>query len=97
MSFAPSARVTDYLVLMGIGDVGELSSIVAHAFAEHRGLRLEEEDYPVIAQAALDALRMMHERAEFARSVTRDLKELETQPEIHFEPEEGFPGEFVQE
>lgn len=58
--------------------LGEFSGLLIRAYAERKGVEFGPGDYAFIADKAVSLTLAMHERAEFARSVVRDLKEIET-------------------
>lgn len=67
-------------VVLDLPTLGELAGRIATAFAAHKGVEMTEDDDLVVAQATVDALYFMFDRAEFARSVLKDVDGLEASP-----------------
>ena len=85
----------NYQIVFDIATLGEFAGRVVGSFCDHRDIEAREDDDLVVAEAALEVLRLMFDRAEFARSVLEDVDSLD--PLVNFEAAEGFPGEFVPE
>lgn len=82
-------------VLMDLATLGEFASMVVMDFADSKGIEVEDDDCELIANSALESLRFLNDRAEFARSVLNTVDDLP--PLVNFDPAEDFPGEFIPE
>ena len=59
-----------------LAGLGELSAAIVRAFAELKGVEVDDADYEVVARATWERVKFMHDRAEFARSTLDDLEKL---------------------
>lgn len=75
-----STHPSEIKITMDLHTLGELAAHIAHSFADHRGIEIDASDFPVIAEAAWEHVKFMHDRAEFARSAAADIAALEEVP-----------------
>lgn len=64
------------MVTLDLSGLGELSAAIVRAFAELKGVEVEDGDYETVAHATWEQIKFMHERAEFANETMREIESL---------------------
>ena len=62
---------------MDLTALGEVGGRLCRAFAAHKGVEIEEEDFEFVANTLEEIVVSIHERTLFTHSVSKDLNDLE--------------------